>query len=83
MHYEHVLQAMRDDKSKYEEEQRVKYLDYVEDIEKVMSKLQDQEVFNYQVIRDHVDVMSQYEIEERKMQEEIEAIRVENAQIRD
>lgn len=83
VHYERVLQQMRDDKSQYEEEQRIKYLDFVEEIEKLMSKLQDQEVFNYQVIKDHVDVMSQYEIEERKMQEEIEAIRVENMQIRD
>ena len=32
---------MRDEKSKYEEEQRIKYLDYVEEVEKVMGKLQD------------------------------------------
>lgn len=74
---------MRDEKSKYEEDQRMKYIDYVEEVEKLMSKLQDQEIFNYQVIRDHVDVMSQYEVEERKIQEEIEAIRIENAQIKD
>ncbi|CDW87267.1 UNKNOWN [Stylonychia lemnae] len=83
VHYEKVLQTLRDEKSKYEEDQRMKYIDYVEEVEKLMSKLQDQEIFNYQVIRDHVDVMSQYEVEERKIQEEIEAMRIENTQIKD
>lgn len=49
---------MRDDKSSYEEQQRVRYIDSVEAIEKLMQQLHDQEIFNYQVIRDHVDVMS-------------------------
>ena len=44
-----------------------------------MKKLHEQEVFNYQVIRDHVDLISQYEVEERQTQEEIEAMRVENS----
>jgi hypothetical protein len=35
------------------------------------------------VVKDHVDVMAQHEIEERKVQEELEAVRVENAQIRE
>ena len=48
-----------------------------------MKKLHEQEVFNYQVIRDHVDLISQYEVEERQTQEEIEAMRVENSQLRE
>jgi hypothetical protein len=55
----------------------------VEEIEKLMSRLQEQEIFNYQVIKDHVDVMCQFECEERKIQEEIEAMRVENMQLRE
>jgi len=35
------------------------------------------------VIKDHVDVMGQFECEERKMQEEIESMRVENMQLRE
>lgn len=58
MQYEKLLQGMRDDKSSYEEQQRVRYIDSVEAIEKLMQQLHDQEIFNYQVIRDHVDVMS-------------------------
>jgi len=34
-------------------------------------------------VRDHVELMSQFEAEERKMQEETESIRVENATLRD
>lgn len=83
VNYERVLQQLRDEKSAYEEQQRVRYIDSVEAIDKLMQQLHDQEIFNYQVIRDHVDVMSQYEVEERKMQEEIEAVRVENMQLRD
>ena len=56
---------MRDEKSSYEEDQRVKYIEFVEELESIMKKLHEQEVFNYQVIRDHVDLMSQYEVEER------------------
>ena len=65
MHYERVLQGLRDEKSSYEEDQRVKYIEFVEELESIMKKLHEQEVFNYQVIRDHVDLMSQYEVEER------------------
>ena len=35
------------------------------------------------MVRDHVDLISSFEVEERKIQEEIESVRVENAQIRD
>ena len=35
------------------------------------------------MVRDHVDLMAQFELEERKMQEETEAVRVENAQMRE
>lgn len=35
------------------------------------------------MIKDHVELMSQFEIEERKMQEEVEATRVENSQLRE
>lgn len=61
----------------------MKYIEFVEELEKLMAKLHEQEVFNYQVIRDHVDLMSQYEVEERKTQEEIESVRQENSQLRE
>lgn len=83
VYYERIIQSLRDEKSKYEEEQRVKYIEFVEELETIMARLHEQEIFNYQIIRDHVDLMSQYEVEERKTQEEIESIRVENAQLRE
>ena len=48
---------------------------YVEEIEGLIKKLQDQETFNYQIVKDHVDLMARYEVEERRLQEEMEAVR--------
>ncbi len=74
---------MRDDKSAYEEQQRVRYLQVTEEIERVLTQLQEQEIFNYQIVRDHVELMAQYEAEERRLQEETESVRQENAGLRD
>ncbi len=74
---------MRDDKSAYEEQQCVRYLQVTEEIERVLTQLQEQEIFNYQIVRDHVELMAQYEAEERRLQEETESVRQENAGLRD
>jgi hypothetical protein len=74
---------LRDNKSAYEEQQRLRFLQVTEEIERLMSQLQEQEIFNYQVVRDHVELMTQFEAEERKLQEETEAVRVENTGLRD
>jgi len=49
---------LRDDKSAYEEQQRVRYLQVTEEIERVLTQLQEQEIFNYQIVRDHVELMA-------------------------
>ena len=38
---------MRDERSSYEEQQRVRYLQVTEEIERVLQQLQEQETFNY------------------------------------
>ena len=48
-----------------------------------MSQIQETEVFNQQVVKDHVDSLSSHELEERKMQEELEQIRLENMAMRE
>ena len=48
-----------------------------------MSQIQETEVFNQQVVKDHVDSLSAHELEERKMQEELEQIRLENMAMRE
>jgi hypothetical protein len=83
VHYERILLKMRDERSNYEEQQRVRYLQVTEEIERVLQQLQEQETFNYQVVRDHVELMAQYEAEERRVQEETEAVRQENSGLRD
>ena len=45
--------------------------------------IHDKERFNHNIGKDHVDTLSQFEIEERRMQEENEAIRQENTQMRE
>ena len=54
-----------------------------EEIERVLQQLQEQEIFNYQIVRDHVELMSQYEADERRLQEETEGVRQENGGLRD
>ena len=83
VHYERILNKLRDDRSEVEESQRQRYVQVSEEIEKTLQQLQEQEIFNYQVVRDHVECMTQFEAEERKLQEETESIRLENAQLRD
>ena len=48
----------------------------------MLDRVQEQETFNIQIIRDHVDLACEFEAEERKLQEEIEAVRLENLQLR-
>ena len=56
--YERALDQLRAEKGDYEEAQRVKYIDYAEQVEKLLGRLQEQEVFNCQVVKDHVDEMA-------------------------
>jgi hypothetical protein len=79
VHYERILNKLRDERSETEEQQRQHYVQVSEEIEKTLQQLQEQEIFNYQVVRDHVETMTQHEAEERKFQEETESIRLENA----
>ena len=61
----------------------MRYLQVTEEIERVLQQLQEQEIFNYQIVRDHVELMSQYEADERRLQEETESVRQENGGLRD
>lgn len=83
VYYERLLNTLRDERSAYEEGQRTRYLQAAEDIERALSQLQEQEVFNHQLVRDHVEQLSQFEADERRLQEETEAVRLENALLRD
>ena len=47
MHYERILLKMRDERSSYEEQQRVRYLPVTEEIERGLQQLLEQETFNY------------------------------------
>jgi len=49
----------------------------------MMTQIHETEVFNQQVVKDHVDVLAAHELEERKQQEELEQIRQENLAMRE
>ena len=74
---------LRDQKALFEEQQREKYVQYKARVDQLMSQIQETEVFNQQVVKDHVDSLSSHELEERKMQEELEQIRLENMAMRE
>ena len=63
--------------------QREKYLYNKQRLEAITKEIMDIENFNQQLVRDHVDVLSTHELEERRQQEELEQIRQENYQMRE
>ena len=48
-----------------------------------MQQIHDLEIFNAQVVKDHVDALTTHELQERRKQEELEQLRQENAAMRE
>ena len=67
--------SLRTEKGAHEEELRRKYLDYTDEIDSLVKELHDVEIYNYQVAKDHIDVMAKHEKDERQVQEDNEEIR--------
>ena len=78
-----MLLQLRDQKAAFEEGQRAKYLEYKARVESLLAQIHETEVFNQQVVKDHVDLLAAHELEERKVQEELEAVREENFAMRE
>ncbi len=74
---------LRDQKAQFEETQRERYIQYKQRVEGLMDQIHETEVFNQQVIKDHVDALAAHELEERRQQEELEQIRQENLAMRE
>ena len=64
--HERVQMQLRDQKAQFEEQQRERYLHYKTKVEDLMREIHEKEVFNQQVVKDHVDALSAHELEERK-----------------
>lgn len=64
--HERVLMQLRDQKAQFEEQQRERYLHYKTRVEELMQQIHETEVFNQQVVKDHVDALAAHELEERK-----------------
>jgi|FrelakmetLWP11LW_1041352.scaffolds.fasta_scaffold276020_1 hypothetical protein len=74
---------LRDQKALFEEQQREKYLKYKLRVDSLLKQIHETEIFNQQIVKDHVDALSAHELEERKQQEELEQIRQENMLMRE
>ena len=74
---------LRDQKAQFEEEQRAQYIHYKTKVETLMQQIHETEEFNQQVVKDHVDCLSSHELDERRQQEELEQIRLENMAMRE
>jgi len=48
----------------------------------LQQQIWDTESMNQQVVRDHIDCLTQHELEERRMQEELESLRAGNLAMR-
>lgn len=73
-----VIHRLREEKGAFEETQREKYLFNNQKLEAITKEIMELEVYNQQLIRDHVDALSFHELEERRQQEELESLRQEN-----
>ena len=62
---------------------RDEYLKLKERQDGLLTSIHELEVFNSQVVKDHVDALATQELEERRKQEELEQIRQENASMRE
>lgn len=74
---------MRDDKAAFEEMQRDRYISNQSRLDQMQNEIIDVENFNQQLVRDHVDTLATHELDERRQQEELEAIRQENLAMRE
>jgi hypothetical protein len=73
-----VIHRLREEKGAFEETQREKHLFNNQKLEAITKEIMELEVYNQQLIRDHVDALSFHELEERRQQEELESLRQEN-----
>ena len=81
--FERVIMHLRDEKAAFEEDKRTQYLMNKREIDDLTQQIHELEVFNQQVVRDHVDALSTHELNERRQQEELEQLRLENAAMRE
>ena len=69
---------MRDEKSQFEELCRERYLAGKKKLDQLYHESHKIEDFNQEVVRDHADTLANHELEERRLQEELGALRAQN-----
>lgn len=76
------MKNLQDEKAVFENEQRNSYMVINKQYQDTLERLHQKEIYNQQVVRDHVELKHVFEMEERAMQEENEQINQENQILR-
>ena len=62
--FERVVLQLRDQKALFEESKRQEYLHYKAKQDQLIGQIHDLEIFNAQVVKDHVDALSTHALQE-------------------
>ena len=61
-HFETVILQLRDSKAIFEEQKRQEYLHHKSKADGLLTQIHDLEIFNAQVVKDHVDALTTHEL---------------------
>lgn len=81
--FEKVVMQLRNEKGAFEETKRDTYLKNKQEADGALKENHDLEAFNQEIVKDHVDCLATFELDERRQQEELAQIRQENAAMRE
>lgn len=64
--FERVVMQLRNEKAAFEETKRDTYLKNKQEADAMLKEIHDLEAFNQQVVKDHVDCLATFELDERR-----------------
>mmetsp|Transcript_3694 Transcript_3694/g.5567 ORF Transcript_3694/g.5567 Transcript_3694/m.5567 type:complete len:170 (-) Transcript_3694:162-671(-) len=76
------MKGLQDEKGQFEEYHRESHLALIEQYEQVVKRAHEKESYSQQIVREHLELKHVFELEERAKNEENEALRQENQNLR-
>ena len=80
--YEGLMKGLQEEKARFEEQQRAKYIALNAMHVQTLEALHEKEKYNTDIVKDHISLKHMFEIEERAQQEENEVVRKQNHELR-
>ena len=80
--YDKIMKNLQDEKSRFEEDQRVTYMMLKDEYTTHLTQLHDKEKYNQNIVSDHMETKHIFELEERAQSEENEQLRQQNQMLR-